>query len=1371
MKTILGLDLGTTSIGWALVKEGEKSQIIKTGVRVIPLSTDEISNFDKGKSITTNADRTLKRSMRRNLQRYKLRRENLVETLLEHGIISKESKLNESSNHSTFETYALRAKAAKERIELPEFARVLLMLNKKRGYKSSRKAKNDEDGVAIDGMTIAKELYDNGITPGQYSLNLLENGKKALPDFYRSDLQNEFNQIWQFQGKFYPEDLTDQRKEHLYGKTKNQTKSIFEKEWKIDAVELDGKMAEKKLKSYQLRAKSVKEQISLAELVEVFADINGNISNSSGYLGAISDRSKELFFTKKTIGEYLYDQIISSPHTRLKGQVFYRQDYLDEFNSIWETQAKFHNCLDEELKIEIRDIVIFYQRRLKSQKGLLSTCELEGKWRTVKVDGKEKQKLTGPKVVPKSSPIYQEFRTWTQLCNLEIFDLSGKNKIRRLDLDELNILQNELQYKEKITENDINKILGLKNKYNFEKIDGNRTGYALIKAFQEICTVSGHDSIEWGKLKSEQVIDNLKSIFKLLGIHLNLLDFSMTSGSIEDSLYFKLWHLLYSYEGDSSKNGIESLIEKLERDFGLTKEYATILSNVSFESDYGSLSTKAIKKLLPHLREGNTYDIACALEGYNHSNSHTKEENEKRQLKDKLDILPKNGLRNPVVEKIINQMINVVNTIIDTYGKPDEVRVEMARELKKSAAQREKLTQAISKATREHEEIVKILRNEFGITNVTRKDIIRYKLYDELKDNGYRTLYSNTYISREMLFSAEIDIEHIIPQSKLFDDSFSNKTLEFRQINIKKGNSTAWDFVANEYGQEALLQYEERVTKLFNKEGKRSKYKKLTWEEKNIPDDFINRDLQDTQYIAKKAKELLEDVFRTVSTTTGSITDRLRNDWQLVDVMKELNLPKYEAIGMVDTVGTKNGHPKKEIRDWTKRNDHRHHAMDAITVAFTKPSFIQYLNNMNAKSDKDGVIYGILKKETYFDQDNKRRFKPPMKLDDFRASVKEHLENTLVSFKAKNKVTTRNKNKIQSKGTKITHISETPRGQLHKETVYGASDVFRSKMEKVGASFDAQKIATVAKPVYRNALLKRLEAYGNDPKKAFTGKNTLEKNPIYLNDLHTMQVPESVKIVWTEKQFTIRKPISPDLKLDKVVDAGARRCLQERLDLYGGDAKKAFTNLEENPIYLNKDKGIVLKSVTITGVSNAVALHSKKDHFGKNILNKDRQPIPTDFVSTGNNHHVAIYRDENGNLQEEVVSFMEAVSRKNLGLPIIQKNHPEDWEFLFTMKQNEYFVFPNEKTGFDPNAIDLMDPKNYKLISPNLFRVQTLSIVKYGNNVIREFKFRHHLETILNDRKELQNLVYKQIKSLNPLTEIIKVRINHIGQIVQTGEY
>lgn len=131
-------------------------------------------------------------------------------------------------------------------------------------------------------------------------------------------------------------------------------------------------------------------------------------------------------------------------------------------------------------------------------------------------------------------------------------------------------------------------------------------------------------------------------------------------------------------------------------------------------------------------------------------------------------------------------MIHVVNGVTSAYGKPDEIRIEMARELKSCAAERERKTASIAKATKENAEIEKILRQEFGLSYVSRNDIVRYKLYEELKENGYKTLYSNTYIPKEELFSKAFDIEHIIPQARLFDDSFSNKTLEARQVNIEK---------------------------------------------------------------------------------------------------------------------------------------------------------------------------------------------------------------------------------------------------------------------------------------------------------------------------------------------------------------------------------------------------------------------------------------------------------------------------------------------------------------------------------------------------------------------------------------------------------
>ena len=425
MKKILGLDLGTGSIGWALVNEGEnaleKSSIVKTGVRVNPLTADEQTNFEKGKPITTNADRTLKRGMRRNLQRYRMRRDCLAALLKDNGWISDGDVLAEQGNKSTFETWRLRAKAAEEEISLGQLARVLMMLNKKRGYKSNRKAKQDgEDGRLIDAIDVARRLYDEGLTPGQYALSLMREGKNYVPDFYRSDLKGEFDRIWDFQRRFYPDLLTDGLKAELEGKNKSQTWAICAKTFGISGLKRDKKGRELKEENYKWRDEAVRRKIDLEQLAVALQEVNGQLKNSSGYLGAISDRSKELYFKGMTVGQCQMAKLDENPNHSLKNEVFYRQDYLDEFERIWETQAKFHKELTPELKREIRDVVIFYQRPLKSQKGLVSFCEFESREVEIEVGGKKKTRTAGLRVCPKSSPLFQEFKLWQVINNIQV---------------------------------------------------------------------------------------------------------------------------------------------------------------------------------------------------------------------------------------------------------------------------------------------------------------------------------------------------------------------------------------------------------------------------------------------------------------------------------------------------------------------------------------------------------------------------------------------------------------------------------------------------------------------------------------------------------------------------------------------------------------------------------------------------------------------------------------------------------------------------------------------------------------------------------------------------------------------------------------
>ena len=1396
MKKILGLDLGTTSIGWALVnekeKEGENSSIIRLGVRVIPLSVDEKTNFEKGKSITTNADRRLKRSMHRNLQRYKLRRKNLIDCLLEHHIISKDTPLFEQGNFTTFATYRNRAKAVEEEISLEDFARVLLMINKKRGYKSSRRVKNDEDGVLVDGMEIAKRLYNENITPGQLLLDYLRKGKKFKPSFYRSDLQAEFDKIWKAQSAYYPDILTEDFKKAIYGFNKRQTSGAFWGVHHIYTAKNSGK--EGYQQALLWRTEALEHQIGIEELAYILSDINGAINNSSKRLAMISDRSKELYFDGLTVGQYLLRRLNENPNGSLKNIIFYRQDYLDEFEAIWEKQAQFHSELTPKLKKEIRDIIIFYQRDLKSCKQLVDFCEFEHSEKEVVVDGKKKKVLTGCKVCPKSSPIFQDFKIWQVLNNIQV-SLVGyrrrktkktSNQLllfpdaeiqaqRFLSQEEKDKLYKELSVKDKLKKNEIlNLLFGNSKEWdlNYKEVKGNTTMAAFYKACQEVISLSGNGEYDFSELPVEKIESIINDIFSGLNFNLDFLTFDSLKKNkdIEHQSAYRLWHLLYSYSGDKSNTGDEALLEKICAICGFDdKQYAIPFANISMDLDYGNLSAKAIRKMLPFMMKGYEYSMACDLAGYKFSSLNS-EELASKIYKSRLDEIKRNSLRNPVVEKILNQMVNVVNEVVDTYGKPDEIRIELARELKKSKEERELMDEAIRKNTAENDKIRKELETEFHITNVTRNDILRYKLYNELKLNGYKTLYSNTYIPREDLFSKRFDIEHIIPKARLFDDSYSNKTLEVRDVNIEKSDLTAYDYVAGKYDEKGLADYESRVEELYSKKViSRTKRNYLMMKQSDIPTDFLQRELRDSQYIAKKAREILLDFVPIVVTTTGAVTSRLREDWQLVDLMQELNWEKYHTLGLTESYTDKNGNVVRRIKNWTKRNDHRHHAMDALTIAFTKRSIVQYLSNLNARSDKSGSIYGIEKKELHRDEkDRKLVFNAPMPLNLFRAETKKHLESIIISIKSKNKVVTKNINKAKTKNGNQNKVQLTPRGALHNETIYGRIINYEAEFKNIDAKCTEEVILRVSNKKYRDALLRRLEEFGGDAKKAFTGKNKLDKNPIWLDEEHLSSVPLKVKLFKVVYVFTIKKAIDKDLKIEKVIDRGIRTILQQRLDEYNGDAAMAFSNLDENPIWLNKEKGIAIKKVKVrakVSSDTSIPLHIKKNLLGHIIKDREGNAIPTDFVNTASNHHVAIFVDPQGVWHEHVVSFFEATIRALLGLPIVDMdfNSGEGWQFLFSMKQNEYFVFPNEKTGFNPSEIDLRDPNNYPLISPNLYRVKNTSSMDYG--------FSHHLETTAEGKNELKGITWKRIRIVKGLEGIVKVRVNHIGEIVSVGEY
>lgn len=1286
MKKILGLDLGTTSIGWALVNEAENtnesSSIIRLGVRLISLENFTQSNgkdiklkkeeaFSKGIGISTRAARRSAKSARVNGRRYKQRREELKHLLREAGWIKPDTLLCEEGKNSTYQTLSLRARAVNEEISLSELARVLLAINKKRGYKSNRKLKTAEDGDAIDGMSIAQILNEEQITPGQYVCRQLKEDKKFIPQFYPSDLREEFRSIWQAQCPYH-EGLTNELFERLQGKDEKATWAIMAEAINLKGIKRGGKRDEQKRENYRWREEALTKEMDGEHLAIVLSRINGEIAASSGYLGSISDRSKELMFKRQTVGQYLYDIISKDRHKSLKRRVFYREDYLDEFETIWEKQAVFHpEALTPTLKKQIKGKCIFFQRDLKSQKHLLDFCALEREEAVqVNEDGTTCHFIKGQKVCPKSSPLYQEFRMLQMLNNLEVIDQKDFSS-RLLSGKERQMLYEELSLHDRMRKGDILKLLCLPSKaydLNYDELKGNVTLTSIYKKINATLPITGHEELD-DKVKAGLKLDTIRKIYRMMGYEDTILDFdsSLPGHELEQQPYYRLWHLLYSSEGKNLNKHITRLCKYNN------EECSKIVAKTSFEDGYGNLSAKAIRNILPHLRAGLQYDKACLAAGYRHSeHSLTKEENEQRPLLEKLPTYRSGALRNPVVDKVLAQVTNVVNCIIAQFGRPDEIRLEMAREMKKSAKERQNAADAIKKNTENTERIRKLLADEFGISNASRNDITRWRLYEELKDNGFKTLYSGTYIHRDQVFSREFDIEHIIPQARLFDDSFSNKTLELVSVNSKKGAMTAYDYMADTCSAEDLDQYEKKINSLL-REGaiSKTKHDHLLMRMGDIPEDFIQRDLRETQYICRAASQMLEQVVRSVVVTTGSITDYLRQKWQLVDVMKELNMPLYEKLGLVRVDINRDKKEVRRIEGWTKRSDNRHHAMDALTVAFTKRSFIQYLNTLNANYEK-------VRPE--------RPLEAPMPLELFRAEAMKHLSQILISSRTSQKVGTFHLNKADGRR------ELTPRGKLHADTFY-----------------------------------RRIVHNG-------------------------------------ETIYVTRKDVSSGLNVDKVIDKGIREILLDRLRAYSNDPKKAFANLEENPIWLNKQAGLCIKKVTVQSGkdSHPISIHSKRDKNGCVILDAESLPIPNDYVATDGNHHIAFFVDAKGKLHEHIVSFFEAVVRKNNGWEIIDTNynHEKGWKFLFSLQRGEYVVFPDD--NFAPHELDLTDERNFAEVSPHLFTVQKLSS--------KDYNFRHHLDPTTNTEGKLKNITWKRVTNIPTLLNSVKVRLDSLGRIVSVTE-
>lgn len=1256
-KNILGLDIGTNSIGWAIIEEENEApkRIVDAGSRIIPMGTEK-EEFESGNSITKNAKRRQARGARRLNQRYKLRRQRLITVLQAIGWMP--DKLGRPFTKgqpqlSTLELYGLRERALRERIELIEFGRILYHLNQRRGFKSNRKANNEE----INEENVeTNSRVTNSIEIVKIS-SVIDTGEK-----YKENPKYEVT-------------LADGLVGYGY-------KTVF-KDWEGKEVELSIKR--QKTKDGETVTFSIPQKTDWVKQKEA---LNKNINESGDF-----------------VGTYYYHQLLKNPFYRIRENIVERAQYEKEFDAIWKVQSKFHPELTDRKLVEkiipllypnnpikqkelsnktlqyiFQKDIIYYQRPLKSQVSSISECRFEGQYKK--------------KVAPKSSPVFQEFRIWQQINNLKVHDKYGyelpitdeqKEKLFELFDSQKEVSHSRIYKELKISRNEYS--INFREEKAFE---GNATKHAFRKVFDE-CGFDG-----------SEILSNTEKL------HL-------------------LWHILYSIEDDK-----DILTAFANNNFDFPEPVAKAFVKIVFKNEYGSLSSRAINKLLPLMRAGKYYNsklvseyalqrIDKLLSGEDSleiDNKFRERYNGKTEIShftglpyfqacelvyashsdagnvapfdapEKIKPIERYSLRNPIVEQVLNETMQIVKAIWTKYGKPDEIRVELARELKMNKQDREKKFKNNVATNKEHQLIINKIKTEFSLSNPTKADIERYKLWEEA---NYFCVYSNQPIPRSILFDkGQIDVDHIIPKTRYFDDSFNNKVICYTKENRAKNAQTAWEYMSGK-GEDKLNEYLETIKRF--RQGKQRLLKI-----KEVPDDFVNRQKQDTQYIAKETVKQLKRVCENVNTTSGQVTDYLKNQWGLSKVMKELILPRYKMLDeksgstLIQFIKDDNGRTDYKIEGYSKRFDHRHHALDAIVIACTQQSHIKQLNDLNKLFE-----VGEKRKEAIQEAvKGLRKFDLPWK--GFVADTKKVMEGIIISYKNRKRLLSKNNHKylMFDKSTGKYKLKEqkrgaafSVRGPLHNELVFGEI----KRYEKLPVDKAILKIEAIVNPAIKAALQQRVVETNNDIKAA---QKSLKTKPLEFGGQIVSEVT-----CW-QYRYVKRRDLGVNITLNQlknIVDPKLKADILAHLEKFNGEIKKAFN--EEGLIAFNKNRKAPIFKIRTLEDGNIGEVEGKERLVRKNSNNTKLH------IEKGGNYCIAVYKAHNSDERKfKVIPFFDAATIKSINRDVIE--NIEGYNLLFTLTHNElvFVPYPDE----DITTIDWTDTHK---IFQRVYRVVKFSGLRF----------------------------------------------------------
>ena len=419
---------------------------------------------------------------------------------------------------------------------------------------------------------------------------------------------------------------------------------------------------------------------------------------------------------------------------------------------------------------------------------------------------------------------YQQFRYLQDINILEYFDPNTEQWIELTQQDK-QTLQPLFEASEKLTFTALRRALGLQKgtKFNLEyegkKLKGNTTAVAIRGVLPQ-----------WDSFDTQQQ-QNL----------------------VEDLLSIK------------KKSALK---QRLMTHWQLSGEQALQLCLLEFEPGYGNYSLKAIKTLLPLLHKGMELSKARKEAGYGY-------EKKEITIVDKLGLPP--NLPNPIVEKGLHELRRVINALIAKYGKPDIIRIEMARDLEMNTKKYASFISQQRINTKLNERATEAFRGVQTKLNASkypsRDQKIKYRLW---LDQNHCCAYSGKSISVKNLFSAETEIDHILPYSLSLDDSYMNKVVSLTKENRLKGQRTPKEaFAGNEEKWNQITQAINKWPKQLSK--KRDKFYLVTSDLDKK--DFISSQLNDTRYMSKEAHKYLEPLGSDITFSRGIITSWMRKQW------------------------------------------------------------------------------------------------------------------------------------------------------------------------------------------------------------------------------------------------------------------------------------------------------------------------------------------------------------------------------------------------------------------------------------------------------------------------------------------------------------